>query len=119
MRVVIVGGGEIGYALAQALSIGNEVFVIDHAPDVAARFEPLDVQFLLGSATRADLLERAGIAAADVLIACTGLDEVNLVACAIAHQLGKPRTFCFVSREDFLELEEDNGLAQFGIDRLM
>jgi trk system potassium uptake protein TrkA len=119
MRVVIVGGGEVGFALAQSLSTNHEVFVIDHAPDVAPRFEPVDVQFLLGSGTRAELLQRAGIENADVFIACTGLDEVNLVACAIAHQLGSPKTFCFVSREDFLELEADNGLVQFGIDRLV
>jgi trk system potassium uptake protein TrkA len=120
VRVVIVGGGEIGFALAQALAAGHEVSVIDHAPEVGARFEPLDVQFVLGSATRSDVLSRAGIEEAGVLIACTGLDEVNLVACAIAHQLGRPRTFCFVSREDFLELQEDReGLAQFGIDQLI
>ena len=80
MRVVIVGGGEVGFALAQGLSTSHEVVVIDHAPDVGTRFEPLDVQFLLGSGTRPDLLERAGIERADVLVACTGLDEVNLVA---------------------------------------
>lgn len=120
MHVIIVGGGEIGFALAQALAAEHEVFVIDHAAEVAARFEALDVQFVLGTATRSDVLEHAGIPRADVLIACTGLDEVNLVACAIAHQLGKPKTFCFVSREDFLELQEDHeGLSQFGIDQLI
>jgi trk system potassium uptake protein TrkA len=119
VRVVSVGGGEGGFALAQGLSTSHEVVVIDHAPDVGTRFEPLDVQFLLGSGTRPDLLERAGIERADVLVACTGLDEVNLVVCAIARQVGSPKAFCFVSREDFLELEDDNGLAQFGIDRLI
>lgn len=120
MRVIIVGGGEIGFALSQALSSEHEVFVIDHAPDVASRFEPLDVQFVLGTGTRGDVLNRAGIRQAGVLVACTGFDEVNLVACAIGRQLGSPKTFCFVSREDFLELQVDReGLAQFGIDRLI
>ncbi|HXH24943.1 MAG TPA: Trk system potassium transporter TrkA [Vicinamibacterales bacterium] len=120
MRIIIVGGGEIGFALAQALAPSHEVVVIDHAPEVADRFGRLDVQFLLGTGTSAELLRRAGIGEADVLVACTGLDEVNIVACAVGNRLGSPRTFCFVSREEFLQFQEDRqGLEQFGIDRVV
>jgi trk system potassium uptake protein TrkA len=120
MRVIVVGGGEIGFAIAQSLSTSDyEVFVIDHLPEVGSRFEPLDVQFITGTGTSAEVLQRAGIEHADVLVACTGLDEVNIVSCAIARQLASPRTFCFVSREDFLELQDQKGLATFGIDRLV
>ena len=119
MRIVIVGGGEIGFALARTLLTEHEVFVVDNAPEVGARFEPIDVQFVLGAGTSADVLDRAGIAKADVLVACTSLDEVNIVACAVARQFGSPRTFCFVSREDFLALQDQKGLSQFGIDRLI
>lgn len=110
----------MGFALAQSLSVQNDVFVIDHAPTVADRFEPLDVQFLLGTGTSGRMLTAAGIGSADVLIACTGLDEVNIVACALGNRLGSPRTFCFVSREEFAEFEGDRkGLDQFGIDRVV
>ena len=120
MRAVILGGGEIGFALAQALSERNEVFVVDHAPEVADRFERLDVQFVLGTATSKDVLARANVETADVLVACTGLDEVNIVCCAVARQLGSPNTTCFVSREDFVTLGGDaKGLAAFGIDRVI
>jgi trk system potassium uptake protein TrkA len=119
MRIVVVGGGEIGFALAQSLSSSHAVVVVDHAPDVAARFERLDVQFVLGAGTSPDVLSRAGVRAADVVVACTALDEVNVVACAIARRLGSPRTFCFVSREDFLALQDAHGLADLGIDRLV
>lgn len=120
MRVVIVGGGEIGFALAQTLSVQNDVFVVDHAPEIGDRFEPLDVQFVLGTGTSREVLGRAGVDRADVLVACTGLDEVNIVSCAVARQLGKPQTICFVSREDFLQSEsEARGLAAFGIDRVV
>src|SRR5688500_19558992 len=95
MRVVIVGGHEDGCSMAQALSGSHEVFVIDHAPSMAARFEPLDVQFVLGSGTSPEALMRAGAASADDLVACTGLDEVNIVACAMARRLGPVRTICF------------------------
>ena len=120
MHVIIVGGGEIGFSLAQGLASQHDVIVIDHALHVADRFEPLDVQFVPGTGTSSDVLQRAGIERAEVLVACTGLDEVNIVTCMLARQLGQPRTFCFVSREDFLEGSEgEQRLAQFGINRVI
>ena len=120
MRIVIVGGGEVGYGLAQALSLRHEVVVVDHAPGVADRFEKLDVEFLSGGGTTAETLRRAGAERADVFVACTGLDEVNIVACAMAHQIGPARTICFVSREDFLDpTAQREGLELFGIDRVV
>lgn len=59
MRIIIAGGGEIGYALSKELSREHEIFVVDHNPDVRERFESLDVELLTGSATNADVLERA------------------------------------------------------------
>jgi trk system potassium uptake protein TrkA len=120
MRIVIVGGGEIGFALAQGLAEQNEVFVVDHTPEIADRFEPLDVQFVLGTGTSRDVLVRAGAENADVVVACTGLDEVNIVSCVVARQIAAPRTICFVSREEFLEAAgAPHGLAGFGIDRVI
>lgn len=120
MRILIIGGGEIGFALAQNLSAEHEVFVVDHKPEVADRFEPLDVQFVLGTGTSRGVLLQAGAAKADVFVACTGLDEVNIVSCGVARLLARPRTICFVSREDFLQSGDDaQGLAGFGIDRVI
>jgi voltage-gated potassium channel Kch len=80
VRVTIVGGGEIGFALARSLALGHDVSVVDHAAAVGDRFESLDVQFLHGPGASATTLRRAGAEKADVLVACTGLDEVNIVA---------------------------------------
>jgi trk system potassium uptake protein TrkA len=120
MRIIITGGGEVGFALARALAADHELFVIDHDPEVGDRFSGLDVQFVHGSATSGDVLRRARVDDADLLIACTGLDEVNLVSCALAHRAGLSRTICFVSRDDVLRAEGDDSMrAQFGIERVV
>jgi trk system potassium uptake protein TrkA len=120
MRILIIGGGQVGFGLAQALAPRNEVVVVDHAPETADRFEKLDVEFVAGGGTSRDTLRGAGIERADVFIACTGLDEVNIVACGMANQIRQTRTICFVSREDFLRLSKgEDGLAHFGIDRVV
>lgn len=121
MRIIIVGGGEIGYALAGELSRDHSLSVVDRDPDVGNRFKALDVGFLTGSGTSADVLGRAGVAQADLLVACTGLDEVNMVACAVATRLGVRRTICFASREDFAggDSSADTVRQHFGIERII
>lgn len=120
MRIVIVGGGLVGFNLAEALSGRHDVTVIDHDPGVAEQFEKLDVEFVSGGATAAETLHAAGADRADVFVASTGSDEVNIVACGMATHLGAPRTICFVSREDFLRLSQSrDGVEQFGIGRVI
>jgi trk system potassium uptake protein TrkA len=121
MQIIIVGGGEIGYALSRELSRDHGLSIIDANPAIAKRFEGLDVAFLTGSGTSAEVLGRAGVHQADILIASTGLDEVNMVVCAIASRLGTPRTICFVSREDFIGTDGNAEAVRthFGIERII
>lgn len=119
MRIVIVGGGEVGSALARALAAEHEVAVIDHEAAIADRFASLDVDFIHGSGTSEEVLARADIKKARFLVACTGLDEVNIVACAIANRISSPETICLVSRADFLGSTSNAGLEQFGINRVL
>ena len=120
-QIIIIGGGEIGYALAKALESDHELCVVDTDPGVADRFGLLDVEFLTGSGTSGSLLERAQVGTCDLLIACTGLDEINIVACSLGSQLGCRRTICFVSKEDFAHAAEGReSLSQhFGIDQVV
>ena len=121
MQIIVIGGGEIGYALTRALAAHHELCVIDSAPSVADRFGLLDVEFLTGSGTSRSLLQRARVSSCDLLIACTGLDEVNIVACSLGSQLGCRSTICFVSKEDFVQTPEgrDSLSEHFGIDQVI
>jgi trk system potassium uptake protein TrkA len=121
MRLIIIGGGEVGHALARALSPDHEVIVVDHNPAVGDRFTALDVEFIPGSGTSLSVLRRAAVDRCQLFIACTGQDEVNVVACALANQVGSPETICLVSREDFLGADGGSALLRehFGIDRVL
>jgi trk system potassium uptake protein TrkA len=120
MRIVIVGGGQIGSSLARALAADHEVVVIDHNRAVADTFTTIDAELIVGSGTSEEILERAGIHEARFFVATTPLDEVNIVACAIANRMASPETICLVSRADFTpDSRELQGLAQFGINRVL
>ncbi len=89
MKVVICGAGQVGFNIARYLSLeNNDVTVIDQSPELIEKInDSLDVQAFVGYASHPDALERAGAADADMLIAVTFADEVNMVACQVAHSL--------------------------------
>ncbi len=89
MRIIIVGAGEVGYHIAQKLSEENQdVLLIDKDPEKVGRItENLDVQAILGSGTSPDTLRESGIEDAEMLVAATDSDEVNLIACLLARHL--------------------------------
>jgi trk system potassium uptake protein TrkA len=89
VRIIVVGAGEVGFHIAQRLAFENkEVVVIDkHAETLRRVGELLDVQTVGGSGSSPSVLEEAGIARADILLAVTDSDETNLVACLAASLL--------------------------------
>jgi trk system potassium uptake protein TrkA len=89
MRVIVCGAGQVGTTIARHLAAERaDVTVIDSDPDLARRAdESYDVRGLVGHASHPEVLERAGARGADMLIAVTRSDEVNMVACQVAHSL--------------------------------
>ena len=66
----------------------NDITVIDQSEDLIRKLsESLEIKGLIGYASHPDVLEQAGAADADMLIAVTASDEVNMVACQVAHAL--------------------------------
>ena len=89
MKVIICGAGQVGYGIAEHLATeGNDVAVIDTEPDLVQQIsDNLDVQGFVGHGAHPDMLDRAGANECDMLIAVTYHDEVNMVACQIAHTM--------------------------------
>lgn len=89
MKVIVCGAGQVGFNIAHYLaSENNDVTVIDQRPELIRKItDTLDVQAVLGYASHPSVLEQAGAADADMIIAVTHADEVNMVACQVAHSL--------------------------------
>ena len=89
MKVIVCGAGQVGTNIARHLATeNNDVTVIDQSTELVKRVtETLDVQGLTGFASYPDVLEQAGAGETDMLIAVTYTDEVNMVACQVAHSL--------------------------------
>ncbi len=95
MKILILGAGQVGRTAASHLSRepANEVTVVDTNEDVLRDLQDrLDIRAVAGHASYPSVLEAAGIADTDVLVALTSSDEVNMVACSIAHTLHRTRT---------------------------
>lgn len=92
MHVIIIGGGEVGRFIAEVL-IGEaqEVVIVESDDLIVQRLQALDASVLQGSGVSPAILQRAGIDRADLFLAVTPVDEVNLVACMIAKKYGPPR----------------------------
>ncbi len=89
MKVIICGAGQVGWQIARHLSgERNEVTVVDNNDDLVRRAtDTLDVKGITGFASYPDILERAGARDADMIIAATFSDEVNMVTCQVAHSV--------------------------------
>ena len=105
MKVIICGAGQVGYGIAERLSAeNNDVSVIDTSPDLVQRInDTLDARGILGHGSHPDALAQAGAEDAELLIAVTLHDEVNMVACQVAHSLfGTPTKLARVRSQSYL-----------------
>ena len=89
MKVIVCGAGQVGFNIAKHLAHQkNDVTVIDRSPELVRKIgEQLDVQAIQGYASDPDLLNNCNAENADMIIAVTHSDEVNMIACQVAHTL--------------------------------
>ncbi len=106
MKVIICGAGQVGWQIARHLAgEKNDVTIVDLDPTLVSRAtESLDVQGVTGHASYPDILERAGARDADMVIAATHSDEVNMVTCQVAHSVfGVQRKIARIRAQSYLD----------------
>ncbi|MCS6903092.1 MAG: Trk system potassium transporter TrkA [Candidatus Bipolaricaulota bacterium] len=103
MRVIVIGAGEVGWSTAQALQADHDVVLIEKNPERFESLQHLDVLALCGNGASLKTLKEAGAETAEIAIACTDIDEVNIVACAAAKQLGTKLTIARVQDAEYLQ----------------
>ncbi|MCI2429926.1 Trk system potassium transporter TrkA [Candidatus Acetothermia bacterium] len=103
MRVIVIGAGEVGWSTAQALQTDHDVVLIEKEPERFETLQELDVLALCGNGASLKTLKEAGAERAEMAIACTDIDEVNIVACAAAKQLGTKLTIARVQDAEYLQ----------------
>ena len=107
MKVIICGAGQVGWQIARHLSSErNDVTIVDNNAELVSRAsDTLDVTGIAGNASYPDILARAGAADADMIIAATYSDEVNMVTCQVAHSVFQiPRKIARLRGQSYLDV---------------
>lgn len=118
MRVVIVGAGKVGYTLSQHLADENhDVVVIEEDEGRRNTVQnSLDVMTIQGNGASPKVLMNHDVRSADLMIAVTDSDEVNMVACMAAKQAGIPQTIARVRSVEYIGKAETEFVRSLGID---
>ena len=106
MKVIVCGAGQVGFGIAERLAAEqNDVTVIDSSPVLIQTItDSLDVQGIVGHGSYPDILQRAGAEDAEMIIAVTFTDEVNMMACQVAHSLFNiPTKIARIRAQSYLE----------------
>lgn len=122
MKILILGAGQVGSTVAENLvSEANDITVVDtDSSKLAALQSRFDLRTLVGNASHPSVLKQAGLADADMLLAVTQSDEVNMVACKLAASLfNTPTRIARIRAADYLAHQEifskDNFCVDFSI----
>lgn len=120
MKIIIAGAGDVGFHLARLLSgESQDIILIDTNTDVLNYAEShLDVFILKGDSTSITTLKEANAANADLLIAATSSENVNLITAIVGKKLGVKKVIARISKNEFLEESEMISFSSLGIDSL-
>ena len=105
MKIIVCGAGKVGRSIVSYLVLGNnDIIVIDNdSNNLDILSKEFDIQPVLGKASHPEILEKAGASSADMLIAVTDNDEVNMISCEVATALfNVPKKIARIDNQDFL-----------------
>jgi len=103
MKILIYGATESGYMAARHLSTDHDVTILDEEDRLPERFANLDVSFVSGSGANVIILEQTDAARMDLFVACSSVDEANIVACWTIKRIADIETVCFVHKMDLYQ----------------
>ncbi|MBR3996485.1 MAG: NAD-binding protein, partial [Clostridia bacterium] len=103
MKIIIVGCGKIGITILQSLiSEGHDVVAIDQNPDVISELSTVfDAMYVVGNGAGSDILYEAGADEAELVVAATGLDELNMLSCFLARKMGAKHTIARIRNPEY------------------
>jgi trk system potassium uptake protein TrkA len=121
MKAIIVGAGEVGFHIADHLSKeGHDVAIVEKNPETQRVIkDKVNALVVLGNGSSASALEEAGADQADLFIAVTDQDEVNLVSCLLAREFGIPRKIGRVRDLEFTRPGGRLGAKNLGLELLI
>lgn len=117
MKIVIVGGGKVGFTIASQLTReGHDIIVVDCDRQVVKNIsESLDVMTVCGNGASVTVMREAEVGSSDLLIACTARDELNMLCCVFAKKQGCQNTIARVRTPEYAEqmyyLKDELGLS--------
>lgn len=101
MNIIIFGASELGCLIATEFFEDHDITIIDKEENYTNNFSKLDIGFVAGDAPNVDILKKANISEANLFLACSERDEVNIVACLTAKRISGVRTVCFVGKKEY------------------
>ncbi len=118
MRIIIAGIGDVGYQLARELSYeSHDIIAIDKDQQRLSYTDSMtDILTINGSATSIEILKSANIDKADLFVAVTSLEEVNVTSAILAKKLGAKKTIARISNAEYLKPESLPNFTELGID---
>ncbi|SCY26167.1 trk system potassium uptake protein TrkA [Nonlabens sp. Hel1_33_55] len=121
MKIIIAGAGEVGFHLAKLLSYeSQDITLIDPVKENLHYADThLDIRTLRGDATSIKTLKDSNVGQADLVIAVSSSEAINITIGVLAKQLGAKRTIARISNTEFLDAEQAVGFKGFGIDELI
>ncbi|PRP67406.1 Trk system potassium transport protein TrkA [Nonlabens agnitus] len=121
MKIIIAGAGEVGFHLAKLLSYeSQDITLIDPVKENLHYADThLDIRTMRGDATSIKTLKDSNVDEADLVIAVSSSQAINITIGVLAKQLGAKRTIARISNTEFLEEQQAIGFKGFGIDELI
>ncbi len=120
MKIVVIGCDKIGSSVVELLiKDGHEICVVDiESKRVQRACDIYEITGIVGNGASYDVQKKAGVDKCDVMIACTNVDEVNILCCLVAKDLGALHTVIINNNEDYYE-QIENLRERFNIDLLV